>query len=360
MTSENRHAPPRPTYSLVIPVFNEVESLPLLAARVTWLLGQLDGEAEVLLVDDGSSDGSFTTMHEIALRDVRFKAIGLSRNFGHQVALSAGFDLAQGDAVVSLDADLQHPPEVILEMAKRWREGYDVVYGVMRSRVSETRFKRWTSDAFYSLLRRMVDVDMPANAGDFRLVDRSVVEVLRSMPERNRYLRGLFAWMGFRQVGVEYDCAPRQRGRSSYSLTRMFRLALNAVVGFSVLPLRLALGVGFAAATAAVSIGIASFVIKLAGLYTVPGWTTVVVITTFLGGIQLFVLGLMGEYVGRIYDEVRRRPLYLLGRTTGLRGRDNTEDTRLRPVQVMDAQNSWQNHLPPGSGTERLRAPQSP
>ncbi|MEO6713338.1 MAG: glycosyltransferase family 2 protein [Mycobacteriales bacterium] len=307
-----------PTYSIVVPIYNEAGCIAELSERLCWLMDQLDGPTEVVLVDDGSTDNSYAQMAELARRDPRFKAVGLSRNFGHQVALTAGFDLAAGAAVVTMDADLQHPPETILEMAKLWRDGYQVVYGVMRSRITENRFKRFTSDTFYSLLRRLVDVHMPANAGDFRMVDRAVVDVIRSMPERNRYLRGMFAWVGFRQIGVDYDCAPRHAGKSSYNVTKMLRLALNAVVGFSVLPLRLALGVGVGAAFISMAVGIAAIVAKVAGWFTVPGWTTVVVVVTFLGGVQLVVLGLMGEYVGRIYDEVKQRPLYLVGDAVGV------------------------------------------
>lgn len=305
-----------PLLSIVVPVHNEEGSLPLLRQRLCAVLAEIGSTAEILLVDDGSSDDSLAVMERIAAEDSRFRAISLSRNFGHQVALTAGFDLCRGSAVITMDADLQHPPELIPQMLDLWRQGYDVVYGVMRSRDSETRRKRWTSDGFYWLLSKLVDVEMPANAGDFRLVDRQVVDVLRSMPERNRYLRGLFAWMGFRQTGIEYDCAPREKGSSSYTLTKMVRLGLNAVVGFSTLPLRVFLTFGAFAALAAMVLGVSSLAVKLLGLYTVPGWTTVVVAATFLGGMQLLVIGLMGEYVGRIYDEVRQRPLYLLRQTS--------------------------------------------
>lgn len=313
-----------PLYSFVIPIFREEGSLEELVTRLTGLLDTLDGPAEVILVDDGSEDASYALASAAARRDPRIKAVQLSRNFGHQIALSAGLDLAAGDAIITMDADLQHPIEVIPEMIERWKDGYDVVYGVMRSRVSESWLKRVTSDSFYRLLARLVEVDMPRNAGDFRLIDRSVLEALHSMPERNRYLRGMFAWMGFRQVGVEYDCAPRFAGRSSYTFRRMIRLGFNAIIGFSVLPLRFVLGFGVVAAAAAMLLGVATLATKVLGLYTVPGWTTVVVTTTFLGGIQLMVIGLMGEYVGRIYDEVKQRPLYLVSRTEGLAQRSRS------------------------------------
>jgi len=307
-----------PVISVVLPVYNEEESLVVLAARLTGVLTEIGETFEVLLVDDGSSDDSYAIMETLVERDSRFRAISLSRNFGHQVALTAGLDLAAGQAVITMDADLQHPPEVIRDLVSRWNEGFDVVYGVMRSRESESRFKRWSSDVFYKVLSRLVDTPMEANAGDFRLMDRAVVEVLRRMPERNRYLRGIVAWVGFRQVGVNYDCGPRHAGRSSYTFARMLRLGVDAVISFSIVPLRFVLSIGMFASLISVLVGLSSIIARVGGFYTVPGWTTVVVVTTLLGGMQLVVLGLMGEYVGRIYDEVKQRPLYLVARTKGL------------------------------------------
>jgi dolichol-phosphate mannosyltransferase len=312
------HVNSPPVFSVVVPVHNEEETLRLLADRLRGMLTALGEPFEVLMIDDGSTDDSYAVAENIALEDPRFRVVGLSRNFGHQVALTAGLDLAAGAAVITMDADLQHPPEVVPVMVDRWHEGYDVVYGVMRSRESETRFKRWSSNSFYGLLGKLADIPMQPNAGDFRLVDRAVVEVMRGMPERNRYLRGMFSWVGFRQVGVDYECAPRQGGRSSYTLSRMVRLGVDAVISFSIVPLRIVLSLGLFASLVAVLVGISTLVARLAGGYTVPGWTTVVLVTTFLGGMQLIVLGLMGEYVGRIYDEVKQRPLYLVSRTVGI------------------------------------------
>lgn len=308
----------QPTFSIVIPSFNERDSLAAMSERLTAVMATVGEPFEVIFVDDGSSDNSFAVMKMIAAEDSRFRAVQLARNFGHQVALTAGLDIASGQAVITLDGDLQHPPEVIPEMIDRWRDGFDIVYGVMTSRESETKFKRYSSDLFYRLLDKLVDIPMTANAGDFRLADRAVVDVLRGMPERNRYLRGMFSWVGFRQVGVEYACAPRHAGKSSYTLSKMLRLGLDAVVGFSVVPLRVVLSLGLFASMISLLVGLSSVVTRIAGLYTVPGWTTVVVVTTFLGGIQLIVLGLMGEYIGRIYDEVKQRPLYLLAGSVGL------------------------------------------
>lgn len=323
----------RPVYSFVIPVYREEGSLMALAERLRWLMGELDGPAEVILVDDGSDDSSFVVAQGISRDDGRFKVVSLSRNFGHQVALTAGLDLAEGDAVITMDADLQHPVEVVPEMVQRWREGFDVVYGVMRSRPSESLRKRKTSDWFYKLLSRLVDVHMPNNAGDFRLIDRNVLLAVRSMPERNRYLRGMFAWVGFKQVGVEYDCLPRFAGRSTYTWRKMLNLGFNAVVGFSLLPLRCGLVVGMVTSLLALALGVVTLVTRLLDLYTVPGWTTVVVATTFIGGVQLLVVGLVGEYVGRIYDEVKQRPLYLIGQTAGFPIRRGA-DTRVGRIEV--------------------------
>ncbi len=300
-----------PTYSIVVPVRNEEETLRELYDRLCSLLNSLDGPAEVILVDDGSSDSSYLLMLDIRALDSRFKVVGLSRNFGHQIAITAGLDLARGDAVIVMDADLQHPPEVILQMADRWRDGYDIVYGVMEER-TENSFKRLSARAFYWVLGRLTDVEVPRSAGDFRLVDRKALDAFRAMRERNRYIRGMFSWIGYRQIGVPYHCPPRFAGRSKYTLPKMLRLALDGIVGFSNLPLQLVLNAGFIVSAASFLLGIVAIVVKVAGIFAVPGWASIVVIISFTAGVQLVVLGVMGEYVARIYDEVRLRPLYLL------------------------------------------------
>jgi polyisoprenyl-phosphate glycosyltransferase len=300
-----------PTYSVVIPVHDEEETLREFQRRLSSILDALDGPAEVILVDDGSKDASYPIMLGIRGLDERFKILRLSRNFGHQIAITAGLDLARGDAVVVMDADLQHPPEVILEMADRWREGYEVVYGMMQRR-TEGLCKRVSARAFYLLLSKLTDVQVPPAAGDFRLVDRKAVDAFRAMRERNRYIRGMFSWIGYRQIGVPYLCPPRFGGRSKYTLARMVKLALDGIVGFSNLPLQLVLRAGFGVSVASFLAGLAAIVVKIAGVFAVPGWASIVVIISFMSGVQLVVLGVMGEYVGRIYDEVRLRPLYLL------------------------------------------------
>ena len=313
---------PDPTYSLVIPVYNEVAVLPTLFERLEPLLDALDEPAEVLLVDDGSSDGSWDAMTELGRKDDRFKLVRLSRNFGHQLAITAGLDLACGDATIVMDADLQDPPEVVLEMAKRWREGYDVVYGVRDEREGETRFKQMTASAFYRLFSRMTDFDVPHDVGDFRLVDRRALDAFRTMRENNRYVRGMFGWIGFRQTGVAYRREARAAGTTKYPLRKMLRFATDGIVSFSTTPLRFALNVGFVVSALAFLFGIAALIAKIAGLYSVSGLASLVVLTAFLGGVQLVVLGVMGEYIGRIHEEVKARPLYLVRELQGFDGEE--------------------------------------
>lgn len=309
----------RPTYSIVIPVHNEEEGLSDLYRRLTQVLEQLDASAEILLVDDGSTDSSYSLMSEIHNRDSRFKVVHLSRNFGHQLAITAGIDLAEGQAIAVMDADLQDPPEVLLEMAKRWREGYEVVYGVREDRSTDTWFKRTTATLFYRALRRLTDVDIPQHVGDFRLIDRRAAEAFKGMREGSRFVRGMFAWMGFRHVGVPYRRAERSTGETKYPVRKMVRLAADGMVGFSRAPLRLALNAGFLFSFLAVVGGIAALAARIAGLYTVPGWTSVIFVMCLLGGLQLAVMGVMGEYIGRSYEEAMRRPLYIVSELHGVR-----------------------------------------
>lgn len=305
-----------PTYSVVVPVHDEEETLPALHARLSDVLTELAGRSEIILVDDGSRDRSFEVMLALHEQDRRVKLARLSRNFGHQAAISAGLDLASGDAVVVMDADLQHPPEVIPELVARWREGYEVVYGVMSERESETRTKRLAARWFYRLLARLSDIDVPAAAGDFRLVDRKVLDAFKAMREQNRYVRGMFSWLGFRQIGVEYVCPPRFAGSSKYTLRRMVRFARDGILSFSNVPLRLMLKVGFVVSIVAVLSGIAAIVAKLTG-HGVPGYASIIVSVSVLGGVQLLVLGVIGEYIARIHDEVRERPLYVFSELRG-------------------------------------------
>ncbi len=301
-----------PTYSLVVPAYNEEGVIGELAARLTEVMDALDGDAETILVDDGSRDRTFELMLAAAREEPRLRLIRLSRNFGHQIALTAGVDLAAGDAVIVLDADLQDPPEVILELAARWREGYDIVYAVRDVREGETRFKRATAAWFYRAFNHISEVQVPVDVGDFRLVDRRALDVFNSMRESNRFVRGMFAWIGFRQTGVVYVRHERFAGETKYPLRKMLRFAATGVISFSSAPLRAALNLGFIVSGLSFLLGIWSVVVKVTGFYTVPGWTSIVVVTAFIGGIQLIVLGVIGEYIGDIHAEVKRRPLYVV------------------------------------------------
>ena len=278
----------------------------------------LGGECEAILVDDGSSDGSFEMMEEIHARDPRIKAIRLSRNFGHQLAITAGLEHARGRAVIIMDADLQDPPEIALELAEKWREGYDVVYAVREARDGESRIKRQTAKWFYRLMGRLGEVDIPPDAGDFRLVDRRALDSVLSMPEHHRYLRGLFAWVGYDQTGVPYHRAARHAGSTKFPFRKMLGFAADGIVSFSMAPLRIALSLGFLVSFASILLGVLAVVLKLTGLYAAPGWASLVVGVSLLGGIQLVVLGVIGEYVARIHEEVKRRPLFLVRDAVGL------------------------------------------
>lgn len=282
------------------------------------LLNRLDGPGEVVLVDDGSVDSSFALMTAAADEDARFKVIRLSRNFGHQLAITAGLDFAAGEAVIVMDADLQDPPEVVLELAKRWRDGYDVVYAVREARPGETRFKQLTANAFYRLFRTLSDADVPVDVRDFRLVSRNAVDVFREMRESNRYVRGMFGWIGFKQVGVPYRRAERFAGETKYPLRKMIRFAADGIVSFSTAPLRVALQLGFVVSVVSFLFGAAALASRLAGLYSVSGLASIAVMVGFLGGIQLVVLGMMGEYIARIHEEVKHRPLYVVREVRGL------------------------------------------
>lgn len=328
-------------YSIVIPVFNEEESFGALVARLREVMSQLDGQTEVLLVDDGSSDRSYELMLAANAADQRFKILQLSRNFGHQIAITAGMDAASGQAVIIMDADLQDPPEVILQMAARWQEGFEVVYAVREQREGETLFKRKTATLFYGLQRRLAEIDQPMDVGDFRLVDRKALNAFLQMRERNRYVRGMFSWVGFRQTAVPYTRESRAAGASKYPLRKMVRLALDGVIGFSTVPLRFALSLGLFMAAASVVYGAVVLVLKLAGVTNTPGYASLLVTITFLSGVQLTVIGMVGQYVARIYDETRARPLYLVRDTRGFsRGTPAHDDVLGSAVSHLGNQNS--------------------
>jgi len=300
------------TYSIVAPIFNEKENLHELYRRVKEVMDSTGEPWELLLIDDGSTDGSTEIICELAQQDKHVRPIIFARNFGHQIAITAGWDYARGDAVVIIDADLQDPPELILEMAKKWREGYEVVYAVRAEREGESWFKLWTASLFYRLIYRITDVKIPLDTGDFRLMDRKVVDVLKQMRERHRFPRGMSAWVGFKQVGVEYKRAARVAGETKYPFRKMFRLAINAVTSFSYFPLQVATFFGFVSAGVAIlAIPVVAYM-RITGSQAFFGQASTLIAVLFLGGVQLISLGILGEYIGRLYDEAKGRPLYIV------------------------------------------------
>jgi dolichol-phosphate mannosyltransferase len=306
-----------PVYSLVIPLFNEEAVLPILLHRIDRLLAALDGPAEVILVDDGSTDTTGIVAAGRAKDDPRYRYLALSRNFGHQVAISAGMDRAAGDAVIVMDADLQDPPEVVLDLAAKWREGFEIVYALRLSREGESTLKLWTASLFYKLIRSLTAVDIPANVGDFRLVDRKAVDAFRAMPERDRFVRGMFGWMGFSQTAVPFHRLSREAGATKYNWRRMIKLALDGIIGFSDVPLRLALWSGLVVSLGALLYGTYAALMALLGANLVSGWASTITLVSFLAGINLLMTGIVGVYVGRIHTEVKHRPLYVVGRAVG-------------------------------------------
>ncbi|WP_226782790.1 glycosyltransferase family 2 protein [Oceaniglobus trochenteri] len=306
------------TYSFVIPFMNEEEVLGTLLLRLSDLMGALDGPCEAVFVDDGSRDAGAAIVAAAARRDPRVKLIRLSRNFGHQIAVTAGLNTVRGAAVIIMDADLQDPPEVVHDLVAQWRAGYEIVHAQRRLREGETRFKKWSANLYYRLLARLSSVEIPRNVGDFRLVDAKVVEAIRSMPERDRYLRGMFAWVGFRQTIVQFDRPQRLAGKTKYPLKKMMRLAMDGVIGFSDVPLRLALWLGALVSLGAMTYGIYIFVIALFTGGLVAGWASTIVILSFLAGMNLLISGVIGLYVGRIHNESKNRPLYFVSESIGI------------------------------------------
>jgi polyisoprenyl-phosphate glycosyltransferase len=311
------HSPAGVRYSIVIPIFNEEAVLPILLRRIDALMDALDGPAETIFVDDGSTDCSSIVLQAKARDDDRCRYIGLTRNFGHQIAISAGMDAAKGDAVVVMDADLQDPPEVVLEMIAKWKEGYHIVCGRRLAREGESAFKRWTAGLFYRLLGRLSAIEIPSEVGDFRLVDRQALDAFRAMPEHDRFVRGMFAWLGFRAAEVAFRRPARAAGETKYPLRKMLRLAVNGVIGFSDAPLRLAIWVGMSVSALALLYGLYVVGLWIIGSDLVTGWSSTIVIVSFLCGVNMLMTGIMGLYVGRIHAEVKGRPLYVVGRRVG-------------------------------------------
>jgi glycosyltransferase involved in cell wall biosynthesis len=303
--------------SLIIPMHDEAPMLSVLFDRLDEVLGGLGVALEIVCVDDGSRDDTWVALAERAAADPRLKLIRLSRNFGKEAALTAGLDAAGGDMVVPLDADLQDPPELIAEFVTLWEQGYDVVYGVRADRSADTRAKRWSAGLFYDLFNRLSDQPIPASTGDFRLMDRVVVEALKALPERNRFMKGLFAWVGFRQVGVPYARPVRTAGTTSWRYRRLFRFALDGMTSFSTRPLRIWTTVGVVAAILALVAAAVIVVRVLVVGRDVPGYASLMVVILFAFALQMIALGVLGEYIGRMYQEVKGRPVYLISDRRG-------------------------------------------
>lgn len=307
--------------SLVVPMYFEEEVVQECYNRLTKVMMQIkEYDYELLFVNDGSTDNTLNILEEIAQRDARVKVLSFARNFGHQVAVSCGIDYAQGEALVIIDADLQDPPELIPDMIKLWEQGYEVVYGKRRKRNGETWFKLTTAKAFYKVLDNLSDVHIPRDTGDFRLIDKKVANVLRGLSEHNRFLRGLVAWSGFRQIPLEYERDERFAGETKYPLKKMIKFALDGIISFSAKPLKLIMGCGIISVFIAMVVmiySLASFIFN--SIPTVPGWTSIMVTVTFLGGVQLMSIGVLGEYIARMYDESKNRPLYILDKKVNIK-----------------------------------------
>jgi glycosyltransferase involved in cell wall biosynthesis len=308
----------QPIYSLVIPIYNESENITEMYRRLHHVMEKLDGDAELILIDDGSRDRSLSMMRELHHLDNRVHYLSLARNFGHQIAVTAGLNFVQGKCIIVMDADLQDPPELILTMIDKWHQGYQVVYAQRTSRQQETWLKRLTAYLFYRILRRLAKVDIPKDTGDFCLMDRQVVNILNSMPERNRYIRGLRAWVGFRQTSVPFARDPRFAGTVKYTFGKSWALAIDGIISFSTVPLRLATYIGILSAFIALFMILLVLYWRLSEPFSpIIGYTLITISMFFLGSVQLICIGILGEYIGRIYEEVKGRPLYTLKETGG-------------------------------------------
>ena len=321
--------PNRPALSVVAPCYNEQDVLPEFLRRVGAVLDGVGGTSEVVLVDDGSRDRTWEVMTEAAARDPRIVAVRLMRNHGHQLALTAGLSICRGERILIIDADLQDPPELLPDMMVVMDQGADVVYGQRRQRAGESLFKRATAAAFYRLIGRLTDVEIPLDAGDFRLITRRVLDLLTAMPERHRFVRGMVAWIGGKQVPLPYDRKARAAGESKYPLLKMVRFATDGIVSFSIMPLKIAIWTGFIAIWLAIAGIIVAVAVRLLDKNLDRGWASLFVAVLFMGGIQLVSLGIIGEYLGRIYTEVKRRPLYIVQERLGFQAKRGEEKREL-------------------------------
>jgi dolichol-phosphate mannosyltransferase len=306
-----------PVISVVLPVFNEEQILPTLYTRLSGVMQELDETYELVFVNDGSRDGSLAFLKSLSAADPAVKIVSLSRNFGHQIAITCGLDHAVGKAVIIMDADLQDPPEVIARFVEKWRDGYDVVYAVREKRYGENFFKRGTAALFYRLLRALTHIDIPIDAGDFRLLSRRAVNSLQSTRERSRFVRGLVIWVGYRQTGVRFTREERGAGETKYPFRKMLKFALDGITAFSSVPLQAATYLGLVISGLSFLYIVYAVVAKLFTSHTITGWTSIIVAVLFLGGVQLLALGVIGEYISRIYEEVKQRPLYLVDERVG-------------------------------------------
>jgi len=308
----------RPVLSLVLPIYNEEEVIPELHTQLQDFLTKLGLDTEVIFVNDGSKDLSFQILRGVAAAEPRYRVLSFARNFGHQTAITAGIDYARGQAVVVMDADLQDPPEVVLQMVQKWREGYYVVYGKRRTREGETAFKLLTAKLFYRAFAKMIPIEVPLDTGDFRLMSRRVVVALRALRETHRFVRGMVAWVGFKQTAVEYDRPARFAGETKYPFAKMMRFAIDGITSFSVVPLRMATYLGLFASLFSIGIAVWAMVVHFILHSTVPGWTAQIVAVSLFSSVQLVMIGILGEYVGRIYEQVKHRPIYVVGERVNL------------------------------------------
>lgn len=336
--------------SILVPVFNEEDNVSLMFERIrNTVNGMLDefpevADYEVIFINDGSSDQSIRIIKQLSREYRQVCYINFSRNFGHQIAVSAGLDYATGNAVVIIDGDLQDPPELIHKLYAKWKEGYEVVYAQRTDRQGETLFKKYSAKMFYKLITRITSVEMPVDTGDFRIIDRKIVQVLRHMPEKDKFLRGQIAWTGFRQIGIPYEREARHKGETGYTFSVMLRLALDGITAFSHFPLKIATLTGFVAFFASIVMIIYALTAQFTGA-TVQGWTSTIIIVAFIGGVQLFCLGIIGEYIIRLITNIRNRPLYII------------ESASLHPDHEVDVIGMEQQHVVPSDAPRSEDAP---